>query len=454
MSIPCAVLMCHAPIVIPEVAGKRAAECSNTTAAMAEAAARVRAHAPDVLVVLSPHGERHRNQWGVCTRSALHGSFARFGAAQAKVSLPGAPEAAQRLLRDNELFVGIEAAQLDDDHGALVPLYFVQRAGFSGATLIISPPARHTHTHERVGQAIARAAASAGERWVVLASGDMSHRLIPGAPCGYDPRAAQFDAGFRACIDRGELREACTANPELRELAAEDVVDSVAVAAAAVDYQSAGHHTLNYEGPFGVGYLEAVLFDATASREKQTEPPWTALLRVAREAIEQSLSGGDLPAYTPLPEPWREPRGVFVTLRKQTGALRGCVGHLSPTGRTLLDEVAACAIAAAERDTRFRPVSARELPSLRIEISLLSPSEPVSDHSQLDPRRYGVIVSCGGARGVLLPDVEGVDTVEDQIRIAADKGGLPANRPWEIERFEVLKHAEELPLTTARRGDA
>jgi AmmeMemoRadiSam system protein A len=282
----------------------------------------------------------------------------------------------------------------------------------------------------------------------------MSHRLIPGAPCGYDPRAAQFDTGFRACLDRGALREACTTDAALRELAAEDVVDSVAVAAAAVDYKSDGHRTLHYEGPFGVGYLEAVLFDATDPGASEREPPWQLLLGVAREAIEHQLSGAQPPAYRVLPEPWHEARGVFVTLRRHNGSLRGCVGHIAPTLRTLVDEVAACAIAAAERDTRFRPVCARELAALRIEISLLSPPEPVSDQSLLDPKRYGVIVSCGSARGVLLPDVEGVNTVAEQVRIAAEKGGLPRDEPWEIERFEVLKGAEALPLTSARRGDA
>jgi AMMECR1 domain-containing protein len=122
--------------------------------------------------------------------------------------------------------------------------------------------------------------------------------------------------------------------------------------------------------------------------------------------------------------------------------------------QTLVAEVAACAIAAAERDTRFRAVSARELAGLRIEISLLSATEPVSDHALLDPKRYGVIVSCGPARGVLLPDVEGVTTVAEQIAIAADKGRLPPDQAWEIERFEALKCAEDLPLTTTRRGDA
>ena len=456
MAISCAILMCHAPIVVPAVARERADQCSGTTHAMSEAAARVRAHAPDVLVVISPHGRRDRQRWCVCTADAVSGSFARFGAAHARLTLPGAPAAAALLTQHaRELRVELaqlDRAQLDHDHGALVPLYFTYQAGHRGPTLIITPPARHSESHEPVGRAIARAASAAGQRWVVLASGDMSHRLMPGAPAGYDPRAALFDESFRACIDRGALRDACAVDAMLRELAAEDVVDSVAVAAAAVDYRSAGHRTLHYEGPFGVGYLEAVLFDANAA---DNAPPWDALLHVAREAIRCRLSGAEIPAQTALPDPWRQSRGVFVTLRRRDGSLRGCVGHTTPSHRTLVHEVAACAIAAAERDTRFRPVSADELASLRIEISLLTPPERVHE-SQLDPQRYGVVVSCGTARGVLLPNIEGVSTYEEQIRIAADKGQLPRDRRehWQLERFEVDKGAEPLPLTTTRRGDA
>jgi hypothetical protein len=122
----------------------------------------------------------------------------------------------------------------------------------------------------------------------------------------------------------------------------------------------------------------------------------------------------------------------------------------------LAEEVAACAAAAATQDTRFPRVAPKELPSIRIEVSLLSKPEPVSDISTLDPKRYGVVVSSGRARGVLLPDVQGVDTVEEQLRIAAAKGQLPASRAWVIERFEVQKCEDALLEIDAdeSRGDA
>jgi AmmeMemoRadiSam system protein A len=160
-----------------------------------------------------------------------------------------------------------------------------------------------------------------------------------------------------------------------------------------------------------------------------------------------------------LPKPWNTVQGVFVTLRDGSGQLRGCVGHVEPLFGTLSEEIAACAAAAATQDTRFPRVSPKELPSLRVEVSLLSKPELVTDIRTLDPQRYGVVVSSGRARGVLLPGVEGVDTVEEQLRIAAAKGQLPSSRSWVIERFDVQKCEDgpepaEPKLTTTRRGDA
>jgi AMMECR1 domain-containing protein len=105
----------------------------------------------------------------------------------------------------------------------------------------------------------------------------------------------------------------------------------------------------------------------------------------------------------------------------------------------LAQEVAACAVAAATRDTRFEPIEERELDAVEIEISVLSPPESIASACELDPKRYGVVVSSGSRRGVLLPDIEGVKSVRDQLRIATAKAGLPSDTPLSLKRFAVLK---------------
>jgi AmmeMemoRadiSam system protein A len=165
------------------------------------------------------------------------------------------------------------------------------------------------------------------------------------------------------------------------------------------------------------------------------------LIDVARRSVEASLEHH---RYLPpgLDEPWRAPRPVFVTLRSPDGSLRGCIGHLSATRDTLAEEVAECAVLAASEDPRFPPVTQGELDGLTWEISVLEDPKPCS-RADLDPRRYGVVVTSGRRRGVLLPDLDGVDTVDDQLSIACRKAGIFAGEPLSLERFEVLKIEEE-----------
>ncbi len=161
------------------------------------------------------------------------------------------------------------------------------------------------------------------------------------------------------------------------------------------------------------------------------------LLAVARDALAAHLQGQ---GYQPpaLDPPWNDSRGVFVTW-KRNGALRGCIGHLAPTRPTLADEVATCAVLAGTKDDRFESVTLSELPDLDCSLSILTPPEPTR-FDALDAQRYGVIVTDQHhphRRGVLLPNLDGVDTPEQQIRICRRKGGIPADAPVRLERFEI-----------------
>jgi AmmeMemoRadiSam system protein A len=210
---------------------------------------------------------------------------------------------------------------------------------------------------------------------------------------------------------------------------------------------------LSYQGPFGVGYLAAVLHEertlrasaepSTASEIASEQEPPRELLQIAHAALAAHVRGA---AYTPssLAAPWARSRGVFVTLYRH-GELRGCIGHLEPSCATLAQEIATCAVASATRDTRFSPLQSDELDALDVEISLLSPPEAIADQSQLDPQRYGVVVSAGARRGVLLPAIRGIETARDQVRIAASKAGLRLDTPYTLERFAVLKVKDQRP---------
>jgi AmmeMemoRadiSam system protein A len=130
--------------------------------------------------------------------------------------------------------------------------------------------------------------------------------------------------------------------------------------------------------------------------------------------------------------------GVFVSLKKK-GQLRGCIGTFQPTTGNVAQEIIQNAVSAASRDPRFPPVTPDELEDIDYSVDILSPPEPVKDSSELDPSRYGIIVQSGARKGLLLPDIKGVDTVDEQINIACMKAGIIPGEDVELYRFEVRR---------------
>ena len=132
--------------------------------------------------------------------------------------------------------------------------------------------------------------------------------------------------------------------------------------------------------------------------------------------------------------------GAFVSLHDSRGNLRGCIGTIEPQQSTVAQEVIQNAISAATRDPRFPPVQPEELEGLDVKVDVLTEPEPIDSLDQLDPKRYGVIVESGWRRGLLLPDLEGVDTVEYQVDIAMRKAGIRPGEPMQLYRFEVIRY--------------
>ncbi|MDI9498659.1 MAG: AmmeMemoRadiSam system protein A [Bacillota bacterium] len=173
--------------------------------------------------------------------------------------------------------------------------------------------------------------------------------------------------------------------------------------------------------------------------------PCTTLARQTITALVQGESIDEARLIAAVPDPGQqltEPAACFVSLHRG-GRLRGCIGTLQPTRPSLGAEIVRNAIAAASQDPRFRPLRAAELADLEVSVDVLHPAEPVSSKAELDPRRYGVLVTAGYRRGILLPDLEGVDTVEEQLAIACEKAGIRPHEPYRIERFEVSRHVDD-----------
>jgi AmmeMemoRadiSam system protein A len=448
----CAVLMAHAPILVPEVGGERGGEARASSQAMRQAAACVAGLKPETVVLISPHSPRHRRAFGLWGGERLRGSLAQFNAPGAQVSLPNdlplasaiATEATRR---------GLATWMIDSgalDHGALVPLWFLAEAGWSGPTVVLSLNYPGEGGLGELGEAIAAAARACRRRIAIVASGDMSHRLTPGAPSGFHPKARHFDETFIRLIRDGDYHQIGKLDHDLRELAAEDAVDSTLVAASAVDWKATGHKVLHYEGPFGVGYGVAILFAGESGQAASPTAPTGVAGRegdilpgLARQSIAAALRGSSEHPPAATSEYLRAPRAVFVTMHERGGKLRGCAGTILPYYPDLVAETWHSARLAAFHDSRFEPVEASELPNLHLEVSVLHSMEKITSADELDPARYGVIVSAeDGRRGLLLPALPDVTSSKQQLSIARKKGWIGPNEPVLLQRFQV-DHFEE-----------
>ena len=163
------------------------------------------------------------------------------------------------------------------------------------------------------------------------------------------------------------------------------------------------------------------------------------LVRLAKETIESYIRDRTILRPRELTLEMMERAGVFVSL-KVGGMLRGCIGTYEPVKANVAEEIIANAISSATRDPRFPPVTPDELADLDYSVDVLTTPEPVEGEAELDPKRYGVIVECGGRKGLLLPDLEGVDTVAHQVEICRSKAGILPHEPVQLYRFEVKRY--------------
>jgi len=169
--------------------------------------------------------------------------------------------------------------------------------------------------------------------------------------------------------------------------------------------------------------------------KKEMQP----LVQLAKTTVESYVLEGRVSQPEKFTPEMEERAGVFVSIHKH-GQLRGCIGTFDPAKSNVAEEIIANAVSSATRDPRFSPVTAAELPDLDYKVDVLTMPESIESMDQLDPKKYGVIVQSGARRGLLLPDLEGVDTVEQQIGISCQKAGILPHDPIELYRFEVKRY--------------
>ena len=450
----------HPPLIVAEVGRGQQLKCQKTIEAYRQIAKSIATLSPDTILIITPHSTTYSNYFHISPGHVAEGSFQEFGARDVKIKTEydeGLVNEIISIAQSNGLQVGTRGEkQKALDHGTMVPLYFIQKEYQAFKTVRLSLSGFSPLAHYHLGQSIQKAINKTNRRVVIVASGDLSHKLKEDGPYGLSKEGPLFDEQIIQAMKNADFMKFLNFDSQFCEKAAECGLNSFIIMAGALDGLSVEPTLSSYEGPFGVGYAIASYHitgeDLSRCFDKQfyieekeridklkvKEDPYVQL---ARRTIESYvLNHTRVARPKDLPKAMLTERaGVFVSL-KLDGRLRGCIGTISPTMATIADEIIQNAISAGTRDPRFDPVEASELPRLVYSVDVLGTSAPIQSMDELDVLKYGVIVRLDSRSGLLLPNLEGVDTPEEQVEIALQKAGIHFNEPYTMERFEVVRH--------------
>ena len=461
MAVKGAVMVPHPPLIIPDVGRGQEKAIQATIDAYHEAAKKIASWQPDTVVVLSPHSIMYADYFHISPGTGARGDFGQFRAPQVKIQVQYDTELVEALSQEAEAreipagTMGERDSRLD--HATMIPLWFLNHYYTDYKTVRIGLSGLPLSQHYMLGQCIQKAAELCGRNIVVIGSGDLSHKLKEDGPYGFQKEGPEYDSRIMEVMGIAAFDQLFDFTEEFCDKAAECGHRSFVIMAGTLDRLAVKAEKLSHEGTFGVGYgvctyevegraperdflrqYEEKIADE-AKRRKESED---AYVRLARQTIEAYVGERkQISIPRDLPEEMYESRaGVFVSL-KEEGRLRGCIGTIAPVQKNIAEEIIANAISASTKDPRFHPVQSDELDKLVYSVDVLGTPEAITSPDELDVKRYGVIVTKGRKRGLLLPNLDGVDTVEDQITIAKQKAGISTyDDAVQLERFEVVRH--------------
>src|SRR6185503_19121887 len=325
----------HPPIMVPEVGRESIADVRASIEAMAELTRRVVEAGAESIILISPHAPLEVDSFVAYEGPKVYGDFSNFRAPGTEFSAVVDDELL-RAITDAAASENYRVTMLPDDlldHGTAVPLYFLVRNGWQGRVVPLGYSFLSNEDHVRFGACIARAVDQLGRRVAFIARGDLSHRLKPEAPAGFNPSAHFFDEEVVQALTKNEPERIVEIDHDLRRLAGECGYRSMLVAIGAAAERPSSCDVMSYEAPFGVGYLVAQLTNVPADLTGERLEDLPAL---ARSAVETFTLTGEIV------EPFISQEGLlaarapcFVCVKTRDGELRGCIGTIEPSKDTL-----------------------------------------------------------------------------------------------------------------------
>lgn len=457
----------HPPIIIDEIGRGEVVKAEKTVEGVKKVAEDIKSKKPTTIILITPHGPLFSDAISISCEDNLEGSFVDFGRGDLKFEFQNNRQIVKQIIRESNR-QGIITAQIDKsfvsrynvslriDHGALVPLYFVNQVYTNYKLVHITYGLLSPLELYKFGTIVQQVVLDSEEEAVLIASGDMSHKLSNDGPYSYAKEGKIFDESIVEYLNNNDLESIVSYDLGFAERAGECGLRSFMIMAGFLDRYGIDTEVFSYEGPFGVGYLtgKIELLEKDSSRNiidavvrknrkrvesiRNSEDEYVSL---ARKSLEYYIKEG---CFLKMPKDLgdkllREKAGVFVTLKKD-GKLRGCIGTIEPTKDSIAEEIIVNAVSAGLRDPRFESIEEEELENIVYSVDVLKEPEAIDSIGELDVHNYGVIVSNGFKRGLLLPNIEGVETPEEQVRIALQKAGIRGYESYKMERFEVVRH--------------
>ena len=456
----------HPPVAVPEVGQDSISQIKETVNSMKKLAHQIRDIDPDLVITISPHGPVFSDAINILDKDKLTGDLGDFGVKDVELSydldekftkeiVKASQTQDLQIVRINEAAARKFNVDLKLDHGVLVPMYYLDQAGVNAPLVPINMGLLAYEDLYKFGKIIQLITQQLDYKVALIASGDLSHRLKPGAPAGFNPRGQEFDETLIQYLDDLAVEEIINLDESLVEKAGECGLRPIVMMLGAIDGLDTEGGVLSYEGPFGVGYGVAAyqvtgksdqpgflekLEDNKQQKLEEVRENESKPVQLARNAVENYAKNDEkIDPPQDLAGDLLEQAGVFVSIKKD-GNLRGCIGTTKATEANLAKEIISNAIKAGFKDPRFSPIEEDELDQLTYKVDKLGEPEEIDSKEQLDPEKYGVIVKKGHSTGLLLPNLEGINSVEKQIEIAKRKAGLPQEADVDLMCFEVIRY--------------
>ena len=451
MSVLAAFMVPHPPLIVPDIGKGSEKKVQKTIDSYERVAKEIAALSPDTIVISSPHSVMYYDYFHISPGEKTVGDFSMFQAPGVSFSEDYDSELVKEIekIAESENFPAGTKAERDPslDHGTMVPLYFIRKAYKGGKIVRVGLSGLSYEAHYRLGEIIKEASQKLNRKIVFVASGDLSHKLQEYGPYGFAKEGPEYDERIMDVCSRAAFGELFDFDEDFCSRAAECGHRSFVIMAGVLDGILVKATKYSHEDITGVGYGICSFYLMGEKKESDDKTIMRSMdesdeyVKLARKTIETFIKENiKICLPNDLPKDMTDKRaGAFVSIHKY-GQLRGCIGTILPTTGCVGEEIIQNAISASTSDPRFPAITENELSALEISVDVLGEPEDIPSPDYLDVKKYGVIVTKGFKRGLLLPDLDGVDTVEDQIAIAKRKAGIGYDEEVKLQRFEVIRH--------------